>query len=140
MITEAAALDDAQREAAAREAARKREAWAARLLRQMAERNDDGRTGFLLCDSVQRACTEGRCAVCLEDTNTFTPCCSTAEPNWLCAECVRQNMLVYTRDPTASGAEGTAHDARALAHRCPICRKDGVFACGARALLKARAR
>ena len=141
LITEAAAELDAEREAAAaREAARKHEAWAARLLKQMSERNEDGRAGLLLRDSVQLTCSQGPCAVCSEDTNTFTPCCSTETTQWLCAGCVQQNALVYARSPTAKGAAGTQHNARSLAHRCPLCRKDGVFAHGARALLKARAR
>ena len=126
---------------------RQREARLQKLHKQLKEQNPDGARGLLLRESVQRADVCGPCGVCGEETNTFAPCCGTeSSPTWYCAECVKQTALVYARAPIATGAamDGGGPvplvDCSAIGTRCPRCRRDGVFANGARALLKAKAR
>ena len=85
-LQEAEETDELERASGARdlmlmqaEAARAttaREKREARLLKQLAERNPEGRKGFLLHKSVQRERPRGPCGVCYNDTDTFTPCCA----------------------------------------------------------------
>ena len=150
-LQEAEETDELERASGARdlmlmqaEATAAREKREARLRKQLAERNPEGRNGLLLHDSVQRECPRGPCGVCYTETRTFTPCCSAVHTQWLCATCVKQAALVYARAPLETGAamEGGGPvpqvDCSAVGARCPLCRRDGVFSIGARALCTSR--
>ena len=143
LMTAAAELE-AQEAAQQQAEAALRKSRQARLDKQLAERNPEGRNGYLLHESVQRECPRGPCGVCYTDTRTFTPCCSAAHTQWLCATCVNRNALVYTRTPRTSGAPRDGGpvpqiDCSAVGSRCPMCNRDDVFSVGARALRTARA-
>ncbi len=149
LLDAAAAIDteEAQQGAAAERAAAveaRREARLAKLQKELAERNGEGRIGLLRRESVQLAVPRGTCLWCLEETDTFAPCCSTEEAtHWMCAGCVRQHALVYARSPEERGALSSGGGpvprvvCRAVGVRCPVCKRDGAFANGARGLLKA---
>ena len=134
LLVQIAAAPAAEAEAERREAEAQRKVR--RIVRQLAERNPEGRTGLLMKEAGASG-MHGLCMVCFADVQTVTPCCSRLPevPNWLCATCVKQAALVYARLPTNDSVRvddggpkpvPSAH----LQTQCPVCRKDDVFANG----------
>ena len=139
ILTQMTAVPAAEAEAERRAAEAQRKLR--KLERQLAERNSEGRAGLLLKEASASG-RHGPCMVCFEDVHTVTPCCSRMPdvPNWLCATCVKQAVLVYSRLPTNDSVrvdDGGPKPVPSehLKTRCPVCRKDDVFANGVRALV-----
>ena len=77
--------------------------WAARQLLMLAEHNPEGTRGLKRVDqTMQLKVKGGDCVICMDKTDTFTPCCGVSvhpdrPPKWLCAPCLKRQQLVYAR-------------------------------------------
>jgi len=105
--------------------------------RLLAERNPEGCRGLLKQDATDLGGASGLCALCFEETRTFTPCCGTlASPTWLCAACVNSYRANCATVSVMRGP-GEWHAASHMRAQCPVSRCPGAFTNGTRALKRA---